>query len=728
MSALIRFFIITASVGLISLSATAGAERPLELMPNQSRQVGPNQADDLPYLLESGSMPAANGSRPVNSAKNELQLSVVGSTLWNWMNDVVLYGDYAVCAMSSGVIILDITDPLSPELVSEVYLGTETNRYLAISGSHVYTSDYSGMQIINIADPAAPFLEGECDLDPYSGQLVVGDTLVYLTRGNSGLYVVNCVDPEDPFFVGSCDTPGQTRGLDIKDTLVFVADYPHGMLVINVVDPENPTNVGEYESDGFAYDVAVQGNFAYLADYDSLQIINITYPDNPVHEGTCEGTWHCWKIEVVDTLAYLTGYHYGSEPRFYIVNVADPQMSQLLVTYDDLNRPSGLAVSDTLVYIADCLFGMRVMDVSDPYYPVQAGSYFTAFYANDVALAGDYAYVTCYSYYQGTGNLMIIDIADVHNPCIVSNFETPGYGSAIALVDTLAYVVGHNNLNDTGGLVVVSVADPEAPYQVGRLDFDDYALDVSVQGDYAYIGSQELLIVNISNPASPFVDSTYSHYTNTIIVNGDYAYVNSLQVLDITDPLAPLEVGDSYQYGFASDLKLRGNTIYTSSYCSELMIGVFGIVNIEDPENPYHLSATTTMSEAICVDVWGDYAFVSQYGNLDIFNINDPENPYSAGTFFLEANKMAVRDNYIFGVGWNGFLILEIGYICGDINNSGAIDLLDITYLINYLYRGGPPPDSMEASDVNVSGVVDILDITFLLNYIYKGGPNPDCM
>lgn len=30
---------------------------------------------------------------------------------------------------------------------------------------------------------------------------------------------------------------------------------------------------------------------------------------------------------------------------------------------------------------------------------------------------------------------------------------------------------------------------------------------------------------------------------------------------------------------------------------------------------------------------------------------------------------------------------------CGDVNNSGSINILDITYLLNYLYKGGPEPD-----------------------------------
>jgi len=64
---------------------------------------------------------------------------------------------------------------------------------------------------------------------------------------------------------------------------------------------------------------------------------------------------------------------------------------------------------------------------------------------------------------------------------------------------------------------------------------------------------------------------------------------------------------------------------------------------------------------------------------------------------------------------------------CGDTNGDGAINILDITYLINYLYRGGPAPDPLGKADVNSDGTVNILDITYLINYLYKGGPAPDC-
>jgi hypothetical protein len=65
--------------------------------------------------------------------------------------------------------------------------------------------------------------------------------------------------------------------------------------------------------------------------------------------------------------------------------------------------------------------------------------------------------------------------------------------------------------------------------------------------------------------------------------------------------------------------------------------------------------------------------------------------------------------------------------ICGDANNDGAINLLDITFLIRYLYQSGPAPDPIELGDANCNSMVNLLDITFLIAYLYQSGPEPIC-
>jgi agmatine/peptidylarginine deiminase len=72
-------------------------------------------------------------------------------------------------------------------------------------------------------------------------------------------------------------------------------------------------------------------------------------------------------------------------------------------------------------------------------------------------------------------------------------------------------------------------------------------------------------------------------------------------------------------------------------------------------------------------------------------------------------------------------IIVFVPYVCGDVNDDGSVNILDISYLIYYLYNGGPPPVVWESGDVNASGDINILDISYLIDYLYMEGPEPIC-
>lgn len=65
--------------------------------------------------------------------------------------------------------------------------------------------------------------------------------------------------------------------------------------------------------------------------------------------------------------------------------------------------------------------------------------------------------------------------------------------------------------------------------------------------------------------------------------------------------------------------------------------------------------------------------------------------------------------------------------IPGDADGSGIVDLGDVLYMLNYLFRQGPPPISFRAGDANCDNDLGILDPLYLLNYLYRNGPPPGC-
>ena len=66
-------------------------------------------------------------------------------------------------------------------------------------------------------------------------------------------------------------------------------------------------------------------------------------------------------------------------------------------------------------------------------------------------------------------------------------------------------------------------------------------------------------------------------------------------------------------------------------------------------------------------------------------------------------------------------------FLSGDASKDGIVDVADVVYLINYLYRSGPAPDPPQSADVWPDQVLDISDLVFLLNYLYRHGPAPAC-
>ncbi len=64
----------------------------------------------------------------------------------------------------------------------------------------------------------------------------------------------------------------------------------------------------------------------------------------------------------------------------------------------------------------------------------------------------------------------------------------------------------------------------------------------------------------------------------------------------------------------------------------------------------------------------------------------------------------------------------------GDVDNDGlGPNVADLTYLVDYVFKGGPPPPVFSAGDVDGSGEINVADLTYLVDYVFKGGPEPEC-
>ena len=68
---------------------------------------------------------------------------------------------------------------------------------------------------------------------------------------------------------------------------------------------------------------------------------------------------------------------------------------------------------------------------------------------------------------------------------------------------------------------------------------------------------------------------------------------------------------------------------------------------------------------------------------------------------------------------------LFLTWVFGDANGDGTVDAVDIVYLTNYLFVGGPSPSPLASGDPNGDCIIDVIDIVYLINHLFIDGPAP---
>jgi hypothetical protein len=110
----------------------------------------------------------------------------------------------------------------------------------------------------------------------------------------------------------------------------------------------------------------------------------------------------------------------------------------------------------------------------------------------------------------------------------------------------------------------------------------------------------------------------------------------------------------------------------------------------------------------ICVDM---ATFVRSYGVL----YNTTTQSYCVEGAMGDATPFSLCDDFSY-----------VGHISGDVNLDGSVNILDLSYLINYIFRQGPTPQDPVEADINAdSNSANILDLNYMINFIFRQGPPP---
>jgi hypothetical protein len=92
--------------------------------------------------------------------------------------------------------------------------------------------------------------------------------------------------------------------------------------------------------------------------------------------------------------------------------------------------------------------------------------------------------------------------------------------------------------------------------------------------------------------------------------------------------------------------------------------------------------------------------------------------------YFLDATAVDATAN----VGTSSVLVQNSCTVSlpGDVNNDGAVNAVDVVFLSNFLYMGGPqPPAGILVADINCDDLIGLQDLIYLYKHLFLRGPAP---
>ncbi|MGB2989941.1 MAG: dockerin type I repeat-containing protein [Candidatus Zixiibacteriota bacterium] len=191
--------------------------------------------------------------------------------------------------------------------------------------------------------------------------------------------------------------------------------------------------------------------------------------------------------------------------------------------------------------------------------------------------------------------------------------------------------------------------------------------------------------------------------------------------------------GRSFNQAINSDVYLiktdaEGDTIWTRIYGGAPW--EIGVAVRPTYDGGYIVAGISPDSASGRNDVWliktdskGDTLWTRIYGGSGGDSPGDVLQASDGGYLVVGATSS-------YGAGSGDMYLLKISCFreaipAGDANGDGEVNIGDVVYLINYLFKQGPSPELPAQSDNNCDQTVNLGDVVYLLNYLFRNGPVP---
>lgn len=580
-------------------------------------------------------------------AQDSLNVTRLGglSDYWFSLNDLVVQDTIAYAATSTGLRVLNVSNPLAPVEVAKLDVDFDV---IKISENILYGLA-NNFRVIDIHNPSAPTVVAFVEIPsfvPYSLDidLELSGNYAYVLGGSS-LTVVDVSNFHNPVVVGSLSDLHDARRITVNGNLAYAAVETGGLYVIHVMPPTSPELIASLILPTESFDVAYRQGVVYVGANNGLRMVDVTNPTVPDVIGTFATGNEVVSIDVFGTTAFI------NQPNLQVLDISDPTAPQEVQTFSQIYLSivaragsqvylashdiqvmsvsgSGwltqigtylprytlkdIALKDSLAFLAEYSSGIRVVDVSNPEEPTELDT--LRMRADNIVVVGDYGYVPA-----GTG-VHILDISVPTELVQVAFFQTAEFVAGLATDRNYLFATGRNLLS------VIDISSPASPIEIGVLQFpggDYWGYDLEIEGEYvAVLGNDDLHLVDISTPSSPAVVATIETEGNASGVDmvGNLVYLadgwNGLLIHDIADPLNPVILSEIF-----SELYYVNNVTVTDDHAIVSHSHGISVLDISNPFEPREVGYERT-SQVMQSEFRDRIAYSAGNSHFSIYDIS----------------------------------------------------------------------------------------------------------